>query len=352
MLIGVTCQAADLKVDAALLGGWTVLDPNGELGNAVHIALPDDVPKSGPTVGLRASAWLSDQISAEVGLSLTMSSLARTGDNAQVIGGQLAGVLQPMAGSTVSPLVRIGVASFSLPSTIAGAESDTDTAGLVGLGVVAWLNGYAGLRLDATWLPGPSGSGGLAHNFEIAIGPVYRAIDGADADNDGIPDRDDKCPRGPEDKDGFEDFDGCPDPDNDKDGKLDANDKCPNEAEDNDGFEDGDGCPDPDNDKDGIPDKSDKCPNKAETKNGLDDKDGCPDDFDSDKDGVGDNVDKCPKEKETKNGFQDDDGCPDAGDSDLDGIPDDKDKCPTKPETKNGYRDKDGCPDKARRRRK
>jgi len=32
-----------------------------------------------------------------------------------------------------------------------------------------------------------------------------------------------------EDKDKFEDEDGCPDPDNDKDGILDEKDKCPNE---------------------------------------------------------------------------------------------------------------------------
>ena len=39
--------------------------------------------------------------------------------------------------------------------------------------------------------------------------------------------------------------------------------------EDKDGFEDTDGCPDPDNDKDGIPDVSDKCVNEPETINGV-----------------------------------------------------------------------------------
>ncbi|HEY0195276.1 MAG TPA: OmpA family protein [Kofleriaceae bacterium] len=81
-----------------------------------------------------------------------------------------------------------------------------------------------------------------------------------DMDGDGILDNVDKCPREPEDKDGFEDEDGCPDLDNDKDGIPDAVDKCPNEPEDKDGFEDEDGCPDPDNDKDGIADVDDKCP--------------------------------------------------------------------------------------------
>ncbi len=81
-----------------------------------------------------------------------------------------------------------------------------------------------------------------------------------DQDGDGILDNVDQCPRVAEDKDGFEDEDGCPDPDNDKDGIPDATDKCPTDPEDKDGFEDEDGCPEPDNDKDGIVDADDKCP--------------------------------------------------------------------------------------------
>jgi len=92
-----------------------------------------------------------------------------------------------------------------------------------------------------------------------------------DRDGDGILDNVDKCPDDPEDKDGFEDADGCPDPDNDKDGIPDQADKCPNDPEDKDGFEDADGCPDPDNDKDGILDKDDKCPNEPGVP-----PDGCP----------------------------------------------------------------------------
>jgi len=104
-------------------------------------------------------------------------------------------------------------------------------------------------------------------------------ITDGDRDRDGIPDSRDRCPDDPEDKDGFQDEDGCPDPDNDNDGILDGNDRCPNDPEDKDGFEDQDGCPDTDNDKDGIPDVSDLCPNDPETKNGIADEDGCPDDF-------------------------------------------------------------------------
>ncbi len=138
-------------------------------------------------------------------------------------------------------------------------------------------------------------------------------IDG-DADGDGILDSKDKCPNEAEDKDGFEDDDGCPDLDNDHDGIPDAKDKCPLDPEDKDGFQDDDGCPDKDNDNDGIPDDKDKCPNQPEDKDGFQDLDGCPDP-DNDHDGIPDAQDKCPNEPETINGIQDDDGCPDKGDS-------------------------------------
>jgi len=61
------------------------------------------------------------------------------------------------------------------------------------------------------------------------------------------------------------------------DGIANASDKCPDDPEDRDGFQDADGCPDPDNDRDGIPDVNDKCPNAPERINGFEDHDGCPD---------------------------------------------------------------------------
>jgi outer membrane protein OmpA-like peptidoglycan-associated protein len=56
-----------------------------------------------------------------------------------------------------------------------------------------------------------------------------------------------------------------------------VDDLCPNNPEDKDNFEDEDGCPEPDNDKDRILDKDDSCPNDPETYNGHEDEDGCPD---------------------------------------------------------------------------
>jgi outer membrane protein OmpA-like peptidoglycan-associated protein len=125
-----------------------------------------------------------------------------------------------------------------------------------------------------------------------------------DLDGDGVLDDADECPRVPEDTDGYQDADGCPEDDNDSDGITDKLDKCPDEPEDRDGFQDGDGCPDPDNDGDGITDKLDRCPSEAEDKDSFEDDDGCPDP-DNDKDTIVDASDKCPNEPGVAP-----DGCP------------------------------------------
>lgn len=103
-------------------------------------------------------------------------------------------------------------------------------------------------------------------------------VTAADTDGDGIPDFRDACRMQAEDWDGFEDADGCPDPDNDGDGIPDTVDAAPDLPEDIDGFEDDDGVPDLDNDGDGIIDERDMCPDEKEDLDGFEDEDGCPDD--------------------------------------------------------------------------
>lgn len=58
--------------------------------------------------------------------------------------------------------------------------------------------------------------------------PLVVTVAETDRDGDGIPDSADRCPDEPEDYDGFQDDDGCPDRDNDDDGVPDADDRCPN----------------------------------------------------------------------------------------------------------------------------
>jgi large repetitive protein len=163
---------------------------------------------------------------------------------------------------------------------------------------------------------GPVGARG--DDFRVTTGLVWSpqpagvAAPGRnDHDGDGIPDSVDACSDEAEDKDGFQDEDGCPDADNDGDGIPDGTDDCANEPEDKDGFQDNDGCPERDNDADTVPDAADKCPNEAEDVDGFEDEDGCPDQ-DNDGDGFPDPKDKCPNDPETVNSFEDDDGCPDV----------------------------------------
>ena len=140
-------------------------------------------------------------------------------------------------------------------------------------------------------------------DYRIFVGFSYAQIE-RDRDQDGLADKDDACPREAEDMDGFEDADGCPDPDNDGDTVADVDDSCPGEPEDADGFEDADGCPDMDNDEDGIPDAEDGCPDEA----GPELAEGCPD---LDGDGVPDYRDACQSEvKPSDEPPQISDGCP------------------------------------------
>jgi outer membrane protein OmpA-like peptidoglycan-associated protein len=226
------------------------------------------------------------------------------------------------------------------------------------------LEADAAVRLAFPW--GLSVTAGGGAGIVKAVGsPLFRvflslrwAPERTDSDKDGVPDYKDKCPDQKEDRDGFEDGDGCPDNDNDNDYIPDNRDECPDQAEDKDGYKDDDGCPDLDNDGDGVPDKEDNCPmHKGPAKHS-----GCPADMlDRDGDGIPDGKDKCPEKAEDKDGVEDGDGCPDP-DNDKDGVCDalpmiqdnldsysdvckGKDQCPSDPEDRDGYKDDDGCPD-------
>lgn len=74
--------------------------------------------------------------------------------------------------------------------------------------------------------------------------PGMQTVNAKDPDGDGIAGDADQCPNEAEDFDGFQDEDGCPEPDNDGDGILDADDVCPLDAETPNGFQDDDGCAD------------------------------------------------------------------------------------------------------------
>ncbi|WP_428263580.1 OmpA family protein [Haliangium sp.] len=213
--------------------------------------------------------------------------------------------------------------------------------GLVGIKVYLARNSFLSLGVGA----GVIGGDGASPDLRAFGGIIFEPNIG-DRDGDGIKDDVDQCPDEYEDRDDFEDEDGCPEPDNDGDGIPDEDDACPEQAEDFDGWEDEDGCPednDFDRDGDGIKDDVDQCPDEPEDKDGWEDEDGCPDP-DNDGDGILDEEDLCPDEAEDFDKWEDEDGCPDP-DNDKDRIVDEDDECPIEPETYNGFRDEDGCPD-------
>ncbi|MBA3550495.1 MAG: OmpA family protein [Nannocystis sp.] len=126
-----------------------------------------------------------------------------------------------------------------------------------------------GRGLLITWLvachpPAKPSSPPVAAPMAVAPAPIPApAPVSDDRDLDGVPDTQDRCPDEPEDHDLFEDSDGCVDRDNDRDGILDAHEfkdgrwtncdykhtsdydeDCRNMPEDFDGVDDHDGCPD------------------------------------------------------------------------------------------------------------
>ena len=151
-----------------------------------------------------------------------------------------------------------------------------------------------------------------------------------DRDRDDVKNGSDLAPLLPEDKDGFQDDDGAPDPDNDGDGVIDPLDECPDVA----GPAANKGCPDTDKDHDGIVDRLDTCVTQPEDMDDFEDTDGCPE-ADNDQDGLADALDACPNIA----GIWQEKGCP-ARDTDADGLFDHEDNCPAE----KGLKDNAGCP--------
>jgi len=180
---------------------------------------------------------------------------------------------------------------------------------------------------------------GVDIGLSDAVGvPGFRVIAGIgwaprehDKDHDGVPDDVDQCEDIPEDRDNFEDSDGCPDIDNDQDGIIDREDHCPNVVGPKSEDPKLNGCPhevkqpepvkpveppppDPnkDDDGDGIPNGQDACIDKPGEPSTDPKMNGCPNP-DRDGDTFANDVDECPDAAEVFNGVKDEDGCPDEG---------------------------------------
>jgi outer membrane protein OmpA-like peptidoglycan-associated protein/outer membrane protein W len=325
LAVGIAPAAADHheappKWEFGLFGGYHFTSDTNELGVA-DVDNPDAFDDSWG-LGLRAGYAFMEYISAEGEVAFLPTDTRISNTDVMPIGWRVHALAHFLGHhSRFRPFAVAGIGALTSTSTDT-AVLDNDTDGLVhaGLGFKLRLADRWGIRVDGRIMFPPSTSGdGPTTDFEIWAGVTWsfgKDAPPADRDGDGIPDSEDKCPDEPENMNGIEDEDGCPeeepatDPDSDGDGIPDSRDQCPNEPEDKDGFEDEDGCPDADNDGDDIPDVQDQCRDDAEDKDGFQDADGCPDP-DNDGDGIPDAQDQCPGEPETMNGFEDSDGCPD-----------------------------------------
>lgn len=152
-----------------------------------------------------------------------------------------------LGGAYTIPSADDAGVSLDLNTNVNFSSPVVDSAALVGVPIEVLGGGW--YRFTDDWVL----RGGIGRGLTEGIGsPAARVIlsiayerplDG-DKDRDLILDSVDACPAEPEDRDEFEDENGCPDPDNDIDGIVDASDSCPNRPEDADGFRDDDGCPD------------------------------------------------------------------------------------------------------------
>jgi OOP family OmpA-OmpF porin len=324
--IAASASIADANVEIGGTAGLHVFSDTNELGVPDVKMAPSE--RNSALFGLRLGVMFNDMLGIEGELGAIPSESRTLVFDIWNMTYRAHLIAQFRAANPETKLVPFVVFGGGAMQVVSSKNTDViakDTDGELYAGVGAKYrvdNGW-GLRADARILfPPSSTSTSVTVDFEALLS-IYKEfgrkeVEKApppppgpkDSDGDGLNDDVDKCPQEAEDKDGFQDDDGCPDPDNDGDGVADASDKCPTDPEDKDGFQDEDGCPDPDNDNDGIPDAADKCPNEAEDKDGFQDEDGCPDP-DNDGDGVPDATDKCPDKPETKNGFEDEDGCPD-----------------------------------------
>ncbi len=284
-----TLSVADPRVFAKVL-----LTPWNE-GVVASLRVATDIPlaqfnqEAGPFAGERrfpnftpalTAGYTSEWFKVGVDLGMTFREPAPVGDLVvgQAINYGLATEITVVPSTFFVDLDLFGKAA---PAFLLGTRDQFPLEGVVAgklfLGPVVLLGGVgAGLIADYG-APDARVFAGIGY-YPLPEKEEEPALEGpSDRDSDGILDKADACPDAPEDIDGFEDKDGCPDVDNDEDGILDIDDSCPDDPEDRDRWEDADGCPDPDNDEDQILDDVDECPNDPEVYNEHEDEDGCPD---------------------------------------------------------------------------
>jgi outer membrane protein OmpA-like peptidoglycan-associated protein len=243
--------------DVTELGAWLgprVFSGNSDLGSIVgapeHLTLASSIG-FGVRIARPFLPWLVPE--AELGFVPTHTTMLST--DVYWLEPRVHLRFELMPHKQLMPFLVVGGGSTIAFSTGTKVfDTDLRADGYVGGGLRFDTGKGFTFRLDARLSFVPATRSGITPEGDLGFGIEFRPGEHkeapkpiaviADRDHDKIPDDKDKCPDDPEDYDGFEDADGCPDYDNDKDGILDADDKCPNVPETYNGFEDEDGCPD------------------------------------------------------------------------------------------------------------
>jgi len=265
VVIVVLAATSPAAADATQLGAWfgpRVYSDDSQLGfiedARFHPQLENTI-SFGVRIARPFLPWLVPEL--ELALAPTKTNAVGGAESANVfwLDPRLHVRFELMPGRRVQPFIVVGGGS---PIAISSARQTFNT-GIIG-------DGYAGggvrfdsrkgfvLRFDArvSLLPGVDNiitpEVDIGFGIEFSLGTRRRPTaeeqlakgKPADRDDDGIPDDKDSCGDRPEDNDGFEDADGCPDIDNDLDRILDIADKCATVPEQYNGYADDDGCPD------------------------------------------------------------------------------------------------------------
>jgi hypothetical protein len=252
------------------------------LGSATF---PEQRPQTAPMFGGRLtylpaqSRWISLGIEGELALTTSWTGYGfqdrRSSYFSPVVGYRGNVIVRLLPEWWLQPHVVGGGGGVTVASSSPFMTKDTDGVYFWGAGVTLPVQGPWLLRIDArqVWMPAMGNEHTAAYELNLSIGKTLQPRKVVVVEPVAVA----EPPPPPTTTEHHDIVPPPPPQDLDGDGLVGDADHCPTQAEDKDGFQDDDGCPELDNDHDGIPDSSDKCPNVAEVKNGIADDDGCPD---------------------------------------------------------------------------
>ncbi|MDX2089297.1 MAG: OmpA family protein [Kofleriaceae bacterium] len=256
LLFGLVCLPGLAAANPFELGGafgGHAFSGNVELGVADRMDEPG--PSSAALLGARLAYPFGRRLAAEAEAMWIPTGDDVLDEEATVVGLRAHARVDLLTGR-VRPFAVAGLGVHILRTSSPQFDGDTDRAYHWGGGVRFAVSSKLDLRFDARHLLVPDRSrDGATSDFELTAGVTVKLGSAArkltavasapdDRDGDGIRDDVDRCVAKPEDRDGFEDDDGCPELDNDSDGLVDTADACPLVPEIKNGWADEDGCAD------------------------------------------------------------------------------------------------------------